>query len=516
MQKKIFSALSLIFPILAYGITAGNGVIVDSSATDYYNHITNNSYPSLYRDIQTHAANIQYVFPDFGYITFQESSDLANGAAINSATTITIGTNASCSPKLAPITGNNTIEFVYTLCNYPQIQRPYQLPHDEGYVYPPFTEPDLGATLSLAQTLSYYSSMQTLTQKTMSVAPFFTYDPNWIVLCQTLYQKNPTTLTNALNSLAQNIASTISTSGAGGVGFDNEPGLDKIDNPNNDPDIHPVLQYNFFKTIASSLGPNQTLFVFDANTTLQSLYQANVSNVVVLYALYDFESATEDGSPYGPYTLSAYGQNSPESGDNVYHIALNALNLATPFMYVLPGSATQTLWDSVQVYNTATPSSGLINSSSVSSGACNTQTDPTGEETNVLSDFLCVTNNTSPPSNTCPGSPSLSTIQSYLATTNCTAYTNTVNGIAVPQSNMEAYFKAALAAISAAKTTNPTAFNSYYKGSVLYTWRIPTYADFSCANHYYSQFSTKLSQCIQILPSMITDTVWTDFANWTP
>lgn len=477
---------------LAASITQGNGVIIDSAASDFYN-AQNGQLPSLKNDLQTAPkSNIRYVFPDIGYISVVESDDIANGKAVNASTTIEVvppytDLTQGCAFPSAP-SAPNTIEFYYTFCAVPQING----------------MDDLGSKTTLPDLVSYYKTLPGSAGQAIHVVPLISYDSEWVVDIQKLYNDHNPNLLSALNTLATEIGATIAANASnniGGVGFDNEPAISQIDGNQ----TATGAEYSFFKSIAKALAPNnQNLFLFDANTTAKNLYTTPPTspNIVALYPLYDFESAAADHNyPYGPYPFTSYSNHSPGTAD-VYHTVENGMNLNVPILFVLPASATQTLWDSVEQYDldiaTVPPTTPVDPDLTVTTNCPQTLTDPV--DISVLSNFLCT-------SAACPAG--LSAIANYIAPNNCQQYTRNDKGTVM----LVDYFNAALNVLPSSLRTNPL-----FLGAVLYTWRIPGFNDFNCAkrasNIYQQNLAPVIQACPQVFPAEISPPIWAAFQTW--
>ncbi len=396
---------------LAAAITPGSGVIIDSAASDLYN-AQNGQLPSLQNDLKAAPkSNIQYIFPDIGYISVVESDDIANGKAVNASTTIEVAPaytdlKQGCLFPTAPSTPN-TIEFYYTFCAVPQING----------------MDDLGSKTTLPDLVNYYKTLPGSAGQAINVIPLISYDSEWVMDTQKLYNDNNPQLLSALDTFATDLGATIAANAninIAGVGFDNEPAISQIDGNQTASGI----EYSFFKKIAKALAQNnQNLFLFDANTTAKYLYTtAPVSaNIVALYPLYDFESAAADNNyPYGPYPFTSYSNSSLGITD-VYHTVENGMNLGVPILFVLPASATQTLWDSVEQYDlhiaTVPPTTPVDPDFTVTASCPQTLADPA--DTNVLSNFLCT-------SSACPGK--FLAVSNYIAPNDCQQYTRNDKG----------------------------------------------------------------------------------------
>ena len=108
----------------------------------------------------------------------------------------------------------------------------------------------------------------------------------------------------------------------------------------------------FFGTIASILaGAQKFLLLFDAPTSAKALY-ATYTNVVFMQPLYDL-----DNSDPADHTSTAYN---PDQLASAYTGSINSVASGTltasaaagqSVMYVVPASATSTIWDFEMSYN---------------------------------------------------------------------------------------------------------------------------------------------------------------------
>jgi hypothetical protein len=325
-----------------------------------------------------------------------------------------------------------------------------------------------------------------------------TYDSDWSTLLHSLYHSNNPNLTPALQALGTEIAQTALTDGAKGLAIDNEVSI------NSSTDL--PTEQSFFESIVKTLSAsNGNLFLFDANATAKALYPT-YHNIVIMAPLYDNETVnskddiTPTGSPNAYYDINTYQGPSTDKSDrpSVADSVFNALNLNVPVMFVLPASATQTLWSTTQLYN-----------SPGSQGQPCEQPDQAGSvQMNVLSNFLC-DQKTGCPTTATGGN--VANVTAYLSPKNCAAYQNTSTLPGNSKPVMQQYFDTALAALK----TNNASTNPHYIGVTLYTWRVPHYADYSCASKYYSQNAPDtIHPCSQVLPSDISSGIWADFQAW--
>ena len=481
-RASLLTSFLLCMPLLVHAdIQKGNGVIVDSAATDYYNG--NNKYtPSLQNDLSNHAGTqVQYIFPDVGYIIAEQSTDaVMSSATVNVMPELPCGATPTKISQIPP----NTVLFFYTFCALPELQRPD--PAVEGYTFP---TPDLGGAYQLSDLIKYYSAY--------TVIPLITYDSGWSSTIKALNQAKNPNLDQGMQVLGQMLAESAVTDGAKGLAVDNELAINNTTSP--------TIEIDFFQAMTQVLAKNNaTLFLYDANATALQLYK-NYSNLVIFDPLYDMENASSDvypslGSPNAYYSVNQY--QGPSTNKNVSpsvsDIVTDGMNFDMPIMFILPASATNTLWNSAQLYNssgqTAQPCQAL-------------DLTPGNVELNTLSNFLCQTNGVCPTNKT---GGNINTVQTYLGPGNCGAYLNPSALSTNHDAPMEQYFDSALAAIAPADKANP-----HYIGVTLYTWRVPHYADYACSSHYYSQNNpTSMHPCNQVIPSDIGEGIWQDFASW--
>ena len=289
---------------------------------------------------------------------------------------------------------------------------------------------------------------------------------------------------------------------AAGIAFDIEPAFKQGD-----------TTLNFYGTLAKALEPGKILAIFDANRDdlAAAVVQLKLDNVLVLQALYDFgvfglpdsqaiPLETEGNKP--GYAAIAKQYAKAYFGDG------SQPQMNIPVMFVLPGSATSSIWDSLQFYNTSLPAKGPINpykNSDVTATHC------FANPPSWLSQFL-----TAAPGHQ-PSEQGLAAF--FVSAQNCLRYDNPQQSEGKPVKFIQ-YFNAALNAVNAIVTSLPASQQAVYIGSALYTTRAAghtseAYNDINCAKHYYSTYYTSslLKQCIGVFPSNISDTVLQTFIH---
>lgn len=517
---------------------AGNGIWNYSVATDYFFGSRKLS-PSLYSDITKYDPNhtaIQYVFPVFGNIQAGTANNyVSNPMGSSACRTQNAYSQAVFSYYALPLENDRLITGSYPTSPYDPTG--------------PFSR-YIGACVSGLTVTDYYKN----TVKIPYVVPVveipsfssFIGSPSSAAIGPPV---DPTQVSlgipqvlNIANAVAEMI---ISDPNAYGVGFDNEPAINKATSSAN-----AAIKVNcqgmyyeqlFYGAIAAKLAqasPPKYLFLFDAPDTGNSLYQGittmvdpsststppqncalnsasfppltygPLKNIVLQKPLYDLGDTTNLPAN-GPISLS----------DNIgltTQVISSYLGMANgpPVTFVLPASATSTMWDSLQIYNLPTLRTQLATNPSLyptsisiqSASRCN-QDALTISSINyqVLSQFLCADNS----SNSClTPSSSLATIRAtiegFIGTNNCGSFTN--------QTTLQSYFAAGLPLITRSTTSQK---KQPYLGSSLYAWRIKAMSDIEAAPSYYSlDGPSNLPPSIQLFPMDISDGVWNDFISW--
>lgn len=447
----------------ATALAPGNGIINYSVATDVY-YGSQNQAPSLKVDMQNYPnAKLKYVFPAIGYIT-------PDGSNSNIVNPLSNNTNNCNSPA------NSVIDYMAQ----PQIKQSFF--KDNGVTTP------LGPCVNGGDATSYYKSLG------LNVVPLFEYSDD---LNSALAPNSISTVMQIADNIANIINQDHNTIG---VAIDNEKALSQVSSD---------VELAFFGELAMQLNAaGNHLFVFDAPTTVQTIYNqgvhingsVNVSipaqqNIVELDPLYDQESIPE-GS-YGPVGIDQYTTDTNKEVKDYF-----AIESRPPVMFVAPSSSTDTIWDSVQQYDLQS-SKTTVNNPTTSTDIDNCSESPainSGSIDNVaLANFLC-------DNESCTATSTNKIITDFLAPKNCVAFKNTTP--------MQQFITNALNAIS----QNTPAKDPRYLGTTMYAWRIDAFNDIACAVHYYSQdFESDLyKQCNQTFPAKISDTAWSAFADWNP
>ena len=447
----------------AAALAPGNGIINYSVATDVY-YGSQNQAPSLKIDMQNYPnAKLKYVFPAIGYIT-------PDGSNSNIVNPLSNNTNNCNSPA------NSVIDYMAQ----PQIKQSFF--KDNGVTTP------LGPCVNGNDATSYYKSLG------LNVVPLFEYSDD---LNSALAPNSISTVMQIADNIANIINQDHNTIG---VAIDNEKALSQVSSD---------VELAFFGELAMQLNAaGNHLFVFDAPTTVQTIYNqgvhingsVNVSipaqqNIVELDPLYDQESIPE-GS-YGPVGIDQYTTDTNKEVKDYF-----AIESRPPVMFVAPSSSTDTIWDSVQQYDLQS-SKTTVNNPTTSTDIDNCSESPainSGSIDNVaLANFLC-------DNESCTATSTNKIITDFLAPKNCVAFKNTTP--------MQQFITNALNAIS----QNTPAKDPRYLGTTMYAWRIDAFNDIACAVHYYSQdFESDLyKQCNQTFPAKISDTAWSAFADWNP
>ena len=223
--------------------------------------------------------------------------------------------------------------------------------------------------------------------------------------------------------------------------------------------------------------------------------------------------ATADKSSNGPISV----QDNTNQAQKSIASYLGTPN-GPPVTFVLPASATSTMWESLQIYNVT----GFKNAQSVSpapalptyivpltqAGTCNQDAASTTTiNYKVLSQYLCSVATKDAPC-LVPTSPPAITllIDNFINPPNCGSFPN--KGV-----TMQDYFAGETGLITSASTSNKS---QNYLGSSLYAWRISAMSDLSAVPSTYSllQNPTSTSYSVQLFPMNITDGVWTNFISW--
>ena len=469
--------------LLSDPVAKGNGVWNYSVATDYYYGTKTPAAesPSLYYDLKVayNTSTIQFVFPQFPTLDIPSS-----------------GFNPSASGAFTDVCPSSGKASSTQIMNY------YALPQlTENSVTGVSTY--LGPCVNGESVTAYYSS-------------FISHVVPVIDITQEFNQALKATTSQTVIATADNVAAMINNDpNTYGVAFDNEPainkdGLDKAPNPLDYP-----LEQEFYGEIAYKLAEHKKyLFLFDAPHTANYLYNngynhQNLNNIILFQYLYDLDT-TNDATPAGPVSIESYTILVNKAATN----ALSSGNSSEPpLRFVLPASATSTMWDYAQGYDMVSAAtkniaeSVYVNQTTLSNPSICESADATTALTidnDVLSVFLCNS------SNICHGAEGYNpsaTIDSFLNIQNCVNYKNVTPLIT--------YFNISTASVSASLQSNGSN-NPRYLGVDLYAWQIEPFAEINAAKGYFNvlQTSTLYKQNTQVFPSEITSMVWESFISW--
>lgn len=462
-------------------VAAGNGVWNYSVATDYYYGTqTPVESPSLKYDLTVAhpTSTVQFVLPVISTL------DAPNGVIPTPVSSADFIINCPLHEK-PPST---------QLLNY------YALPQlNDSYLT---TGAILGTCVDGESVTSYYSGFVS------HVVPVIEITAN---LGTALAAADPSVVT----AVADNVAAIINNDpNAYGVAFDNEPLLSKEGGTTTTP-AGTILERNFYGELAYQLALHKKyLFLFDASDTAIYLHtngynHSNLNNIIIEQNLYDLDTTDSDQSS-GPVSLANYTTLVEHEASKDLSTELSS---NPPLRFVLPASATSTMWDYLQGYNMVATGNSYIAPTTLTDESLCEQVDATTMGTidnSALAAFLCAPSSptdANPPNGICPGAPGAAAqeiILGFLNSQNCVNYTNS--------DHMFQYFNASLVSIS-----NSGAFaNKRYLGSDLYAWRISAYSDINASKGYYNQNGDvkEYESSTQIFPPQITPIVWESFINW--
>lgn len=454
----------------------GNGIWNYSVATDYYyGTMSTPQSPSLAVDLAANTkANIEYVFAAF--------------------VSLSIGVPPAHS---APALISDTCPTDSTV---PMIAY-YALPLVKSDVYPVQPNP-LGECVDGKLATAYYAGInKEAPLKVVPVAEYATNDFPALIA-----SADATTITNIATALAQKVANDPSTYG---LAIDNEKGISSYNpDPNNQQSQQQKNEELFFGVMAQILGQfGKYLFLFDANKSANNLYTvSNYKNVVILAPLYDLDNSdptVTTSTAYNPDQLA-----SPYT-KSVNDMASGTLSASTgvgqSVMFVVPASATSTIWDYEMVYNyplpplTPTYVNPILNNPGILPNS-NGQTCASPFRNTLTNTIL---NKLVDPSHT---------VDQFFATNNCYIFNN--------PTPLNSYFSTSLNAITSAINTTKSqgTTRANYLGAALYAWRINGQNDINGMKSYYSAFTnppwtdTKISY--QQGPPDIQASTWGIFNTW--
>ncbi len=505
-------------------VAPGDGIWNYSVATDYYFGITKGGIaPSMVADFKTNniAQKITYAFPVFG--------------------SIDQGTSKNYYPNTAQLNcydsnKNPTTQMVFSYYALPQI-KPSATTAAEQY---------LGDCVDGNLVTKYYKNTVGIPRVVPVVEMSAAFNAA-IVYQQTasnLWQFGADELVDLANAVAQTI---LKDPNVYGVAFDNEPAIFKATSTADIPAVNCQgldLEHLFYGALAHALASDKIngpkyLFLFDAPDTARALYTnapsvsysdakgashtcnysktltpnsfPALTNIVIKPALYDMATAADSG----PLTLSDYQGQANKA-------VQSALGVSTdpPVMLVLPASATDTLWTTLQTYNLNFKKSPYVPPTVLTkTDSCNPNVKTLGTVSyELVTSLICAGDDIN-----CPGQKPLPPpVPPYSAQANatsfynqCTAYLNTYTA----SDNktplvMNDYFNAALSTVN---TTNITPANkARYLGVSLYAWRIAQSSDISGAISYYSIYgdSSLWKNTVLSLPMEVSPDAWTSYLSW--
>ena len=516
---------------LSAGPKSGNGIWNYSVATDYY-YGSRQLSPSLNADIGTydpkHTA-IKYVFPVFGNI--QSGSNLNYTGSLSSG--------------VCPSDANKT-QSVFSYYAIPQVQD--RLSTGSYPVVPgqPFSI-TLGMCVDGKAVTDYYKNTVGIPYvvPVVEIPGFSNYIgvPSSAAVAAGKGGNAPSLDANQVLAIADAISTLIvDDPNAYGVAFDNEPAIFKATSNAAKPVVNCAgLYYEalFYGRIAQKLAvASKYLFLFDAPDTGNTLYQGiktitdpntsqpcsasiapqlpynALTNIVLQKPLYDM-TATADKSSNGPISV----QDNTNQAQKSIASYLGTPN-GPPVTFVLPASATSTMWESLQIYNVPGFKNALQSISPppalptnivplAQAGTCNQ--DAASSSTinyKVLSQYLCSVASKGASCLVPTSLPAIATlIGDFINLPNCGSFPN--KGV-----TMQDYFVGETGLINLASTSNKS---QSYLGSSLYAWRISAMSDFAAVPSTYSllQNPTPTSYSIQLFPMNISDEVWKSFISWT-
>lgn len=455
----------------------GNGIIDYSVATDYYYGTKGTTLPntSLIYDLkQNNVNNISYVFAEFGELRGNNFS------------------NPTSNEKCLGYNSNGTFVVDNSSIIY------YALPLDKSSPdYLPDVAGVLGGCVNGNDATSYYSN----TAGIKHVIPLIEHDGDGgtfltaILTSANGSTNNPTTI-KELTAYADKVAEAINNDpNTYGAGFDLEPSI------NSQFKYDTTYEEAFFGEIASQLqNHNKYLFLFDAANSANDLYNKGQHNIVVMPALYDI--ASTQNAEYGPVAWGNDSTGQYEYDVNNFLKTQLAGNTA-PSMFVLPASATDTLWEALQGYNmVATNKPFDVTQTTLNDPAQCDDTNaitPGTIENVVLGDLLCSS------TGDCTSGQTLQNIKEFFSQQNCVNYKN--NHV------MTDYFNIAITALQ--NQVPQSANKQNYLGAILYTWRISSYNDIAGAAGYYTQAASAHALKTMLFPAEISPEIWSAYNSWT-
>lgn len=417
-------------------IPVGNGVIVDDVAQDI--SCSGGSCTSVL--LQTLSSNYDvsgqnfYIIPDFASIT-----NLPSG---------------SLSPAHEKCDGSSPLGFVLNYLSLPLIKESV------------LSMPELGSCVPGATVTSVYKN-QSGSGLNVIVLPMINGDASGINSASS----------DTLTKLAGIIADTINADpSAGGVAFDLES-----------PTLSESATTTFIGELAKQLAAKgKYIAIFDPKLEQLAPISAKYKNIIALTALYDY--GLNASAPYEPLSVSTYQS---YTSDHAVEAYFGGFGKDIPVLFVTPASATTTLWEHLNVYNTNFPK-GIDPGLSEKPVSCSMSSLPVS----ILKQFL-----TSPPGGQDP-------VDYFLS--QCQRYDNSGGATQLE------YFNASLSAITSgyAASQNP---DRKLIGTVLYNQKPSGFYGLTCAKNGYSLFDTSSlhKKCLGFYPEDISDSIWSSLKGWT-
>lgn len=428
----------------------GNGVMIYSVASDMYCGQNSSQCPNYVPFAHRLAgSNMVYVMPSTGSLYGQKGNTVVTSCNDISENA---GIDYYAEPQLSTKAGNST-KYFFGSCQ-------------SGYAV-----------------TKYYQSLG----KQLKVLPLFDVE------------SLPTTAA-AVDAFAQQIANIINNDrNAAGISLDYEPSAKS------------TLEGAFFMDLAKWLAPKSKLLaVFDGNLNALLPVFLKYKNVIDLDKLYDFAPYS---TPAKAMLVSAYkAKLTPGGGkfsipEGYFYTSQNM-----PVLFVLPASATDTLYEGIRLYN-VNAYSVFKNSSMKSPYSTSVQPcqQPGAGALSVLKQYLCLPKNPKAPYPGClsnqtqavesffnaDGQPDVAGIKNY-----CQYYAS--------GRRMIKYIQTVLPVIQQALIKMGSQKTAGYLGVALYSYRVPAFGDFNGAKAYYNDLGSlkDLKRTWATVPSAISTPVW--------
>lgn len=463
---KTRNLVSHMFTADSTGPLKGNGIWNYSVATDfYYGSMNPPMSPSLAVDLKNNPdANIEYVFATF--------ISLSTG----------VGSNPALINEACPTEADGAVPIIAY----------YALPMLNPKIY---QGASLGGCVAGVAATAYYAGINK--SAPLKVIPIAEYADDSFP-AKLAADTTGTTIREIAAALANKIVADPNTYG---LGIDNEKSISSSYSESSKAQLAQNNEILFFGELARILAAgNKFLFLFDAPETAKTLY-ATYKNVVILSPLYDLDDSTAPNG-FNPDQLTQYTSSLKQANGTLTVGTASGQSV----MFVVPASATSTIWDYEMAYNisfatTANPYiTPILNAPSITAninGAnCNTAA-PDNLTMTVLTGPTGLIGNSSDVSN-------------FLSPTNCYYFKN--------PTSLNSYFSASLNAITAAK--KQTNISANYVGAVMYAWRISGMNSINAAKNFspsiYTQDGVPTKVVYLTGPPDIQTSSWDIFNNWAP